>query len=60
MPNELFTALVNFAEEVSTKLNLIGVSGEPEKQLRAPFEKVYSGGWKCFRDECCPYGRGTR
>lgn len=39
MANELFDILSTFADEVSSKLSLVGAAGEPEEQLRAPFEK---------------------
>jgi len=56
MPNELFIALATFADEVSTKLNLIGASGEPEEQLRAPFEKFIQAAGNVFGMNVVPMG----
>ena len=56
MPNELFVALSTFADEVSTKLNLVGTSGEPEEQLRAPFEKFIQTAGNVFGMKVVPMG----
>ena len=56
MSNELFIALATFADEVSTKLNLIGASGEPEEQLRAPFEKFIQAAGNVFGMNVVPMG----
>lgn len=56
MSNELFIALATFADEVSTKLNLVGTAGEPEEQLRAPFEKFIQAAGNVFGMNVVPMG----
>ena len=56
MPSLLLSPLRAFAENAHTKLSLIGSTGEPEDQLRAPLENLLGAAGNAFSMKIIPDG----